>query len=223
MSKILLSAALVGALLFPGGAVFAQNAPQATLALPWRVAEPADSALGALLATAEAPASLSGTSSLSSPAPDSLSFGLSTASPAPAAQALAKESEPLQGSFRRRLLERTFQFLGVRYKWGGNKVEEGFDCSGFVRQVFADVAGLVLPRTAKEQSQVGTAVARHELKPGDLVFFNTMKRAFSHVGIYLGNNLFAHAPRQGKAIQVDNLSDQYWVETYQGARRPLAL
>ena len=78
---------------------------------------------------------------------------------------------------------------------------------------------MLLPRTAKEQSQVGDVIDKKELKPGDLVFFNTMRRAFSHVGIYLGDNRFMHAPRTGAEVRVEDMSQSYWVKRYNGARR----
>jgi hypothetical protein len=92
-------------------------------------------------------------------------------------------------------------FLGVPYRRGGNSPDQGFDCSGFTRHIFERSLGLVLPRRADEQArQAGLlAVDRDELKPGDLVFFNTMRRAFSHVGIYVGEGKFIHAPRSGGA------------------------
>ena len=90
-----------------------------------------------------------------------------------------------------------------------------------VQLVFKDAAGLLLPRTAKEQSEVGNVVDRKELKPGDLVFFNTMRRAFSHVGIYLGDNHFLHAPRAGAEVRVENMENSYWLQRYNGARRIL--
>ena len=77
----------------------------------------------------------------------------------------------------------------------------------------------MLPRTAREQSQIGDVVDKNELKPGDLVFFNTMRRAFSHVGIYLGDNLFVHAPRTGALVRIEDLRPSYWVKRYNGARR----
>ena len=85
--------------------------------------------------------------------------------------------------------------------------------------VFKEAIGKLLPHTAREQSQVGDAIDRNELKPGDLVFFNTMRRAFSHVGIYLGDNRFMHAPRTGAEVRVEDMSQSYWVKRYNGARR----
>jgi cell wall-associated NlpC family hydrolase len=112
-------------------------------------------------------------------------------------------------------------FLGVRYTRGGNSVENGFDCSGFTRHIFEMSVGLVLPRRADEQARdAGLAsIRREELKPGDLVFFNTMKRTFSHVGIYVGEGKFIHAPRTGSAVRVEDMRDAYWAKRFTGARR----
>jgi cell wall-associated NlpC family hydrolase len=109
--------------------------------------------------------------------------------------------------------------LGVDYKFGGNTPETGLDCSGLVRYVFQQVTGVSLPRSAREMSQVGEAVRVDELKPGDLVFFNTRRFAFSHVGIYLGDNQFIHAPRRGREVEVAVLDKRYWQQRYNGARR----
>lgn len=109
--------------------------------------------------------------------------------------------------------------IGVRYRFGGNSPESGLDCSGFVRYVFNDTFGFMLPRRSVEMSQVGTTVAVNELRPGDLVFFNTMRHTFSHVGIYIGDNKFVHAPSTGSKIRVDDMRASYWVTRYNGARR----
>jgi cell wall-associated NlpC family hydrolase len=109
--------------------------------------------------------------------------------------------------------------IGVRYRWGGNTPDSGLDCSGFVRYVFQDTLGLALPRRAEEMSRVGEKVRMSELQPGDLVFFNTMRRTFSHVGIYIGDNKFVHSPSTGSTIRVDDLDDRYWETRYTGARR----
>ena len=112
-------------------------------------------------------------------------------------------------------------FLGVRYRKGGSSAETGFDCSGFTRHVFGTSLGLVLPRRAEEQAAAPglTAVRREDLRPGDLVFFNTMKRTFSHVGIYIGENRFIHAPSSGKDVRTDDLGFAYWATRFTGARR----
>jgi cell wall-associated NlpC family hydrolase len=112
-------------------------------------------------------------------------------------------------------------FLGVRYTRGGNSVENGFDCSGFTRHIFEMSVGLVLPRRADEQAKDSSlaSIRKEELKPGDLVFFNTMKRTFSHVGIYVGEGKFIHAPRTGSAVRVEDMRDSYWAKRFTGARR----
>ncbi|MGF7130562.1 cell wall-associated NlpC family hydrolase [Paraburkholderia sp. EB58] len=109
--------------------------------------------------------------------------------------------------------------IGVRYRWGGNTPDSGLDCSGFVRYVFQDTLGMALPRRAEEMSRVGEKVSMSNLKPGDLVFFNTMRRTFSHVGIYIGDNKFVHSPSTGSTIRVDDLDDGYWEKRFTGARR----
>jgi cell wall-associated NlpC family hydrolase len=112
-------------------------------------------------------------------------------------------------------------FVGVRYRRGGTSAETGFDCSGFTRHVFEMSLGLVLPRRADEQAGAPglVAVARDDLQPGDLVFFNTLKRTFSHVGIYLGANRFVHAPHSGAQVRTDDISVAYWSNRFTGARR----
>jgi cell wall-associated NlpC family hydrolase len=109
--------------------------------------------------------------------------------------------------------------IGIRYKWGGNTPETGLDCSGLVRYVFQQVTGVTLPRTAKDMSRLGEQVAARDLKPGDLVFFNTRRFAFSHVGIYLGDNRFVHAPRSGREVEVATLDSSFWQKRFNGARR----
>ncbi|MGU7816199.1 C40 family peptidase [Burkholderia sp. AW49-1] len=109
--------------------------------------------------------------------------------------------------------------IGVRYRWGGNSPDSGLDCSGFVRYVFQDTLGMSLPRRAEEMSRVGEKVSMSNLKPGDLVFFNTMRRTFSHVGIYIGDNKFVHSPSTGSTVRVDDLDNGYWEKRFTGARR----
>ena len=120
------------------------------------------------------------------------------------------------------LVLRSLSMLGVNYKWGGNSPDTGLDCSGLVRFVYEETLGKVLPRRSVEMSREGESVDRHELKPGDLVFFNTLRRAFSHVGIYIGNNQFVHAPSRGKQVRVESLESSYWARRFNGARRLLA-
>lgn len=120
------------------------------------------------------------------------------------------------------LLDKGLSFLGIKYRFGGNGPENGgFDCSGLVRRVFGDAMGLNLPRTAADMAKLGDKVNRDELKPGDLVFFNTMRRSFSHVGIYLGDNRFLHAPSKGSVVRVEEIDGSYWQKRFNGARRLL--
>ena len=117
------------------------------------------------------------------------------------------------------LVVNAMSFLGVRYKYGGNDVDDGVDCSGFVRAIYEQTLGMVLPRRAAEQAEATRVISRDELKPGDLVFFNTMRSAFSHVGIYIGDNKFIHAPRTGDRVRVEDMRQSYWVQRFNGARR----
>lgn len=110
-------------------------------------------------------------------------------------------------------------FLGVPYRRGGNTAETGFDCSGFVRAMYNQTIGHLLPRRAEEQAAATEKVDRGDLKPGDLVFFNTMRRAFSHVGIYVGDGKFIHAPKPGAKVRVEDMTGSYWQRRFDGARR----
>ncbi|WP_233250002.1 MULTISPECIES: C40 family peptidase [unclassified Limnohabitans] len=117
------------------------------------------------------------------------------------------------------LITQAMDLLGVPYRRGGTSEASGFDCSGFVRYLYENSVGQILPRRAEEQAHSTETIDRSELKPGDLVFFNTMKRAFSHVGIYVGDGKFIHAPRTGKAVKVDDMRSAYWQKRFNGARR----
>lgn len=112
-------------------------------------------------------------------------------------------------------------FIGVRYRRGGTSAESGFDCSGFTRYVFENSIGLVLPRRADEQARAPGlfTINKDELKPGDLVFFNTLRRTFSHVGIYVGDGKFIHSPRAGGEVRVEDMRIDYWAKRFNGARR----
>jgi cell wall-associated NlpC family hydrolase len=116
-------------------------------------------------------------------------------------------------------IDDALRLVGIRYRSGGNDAETGFDCSGFVGYVFRTALGLMLPRTARDISRTGEPVAKAELEPGDLVFFHTMRHAFSHVGIYLGENRFVHSPRPGEAVRIEDMRERYWAKRYNGARR----
>ena len=112
-------------------------------------------------------------------------------------------------------------FLGVPYRRGGSSENDGFDCSGFTRHIFEMSLGRVLPRRADEQASAPgfLQVSRDDLKPGDLVFFNTLKRTFSHVGIYIGEGKFIHSPRTGGQVRVEDMRFAYWHQRFTGARR----
>jgi cell wall-associated NlpC family hydrolase len=110
-------------------------------------------------------------------------------------------------------------FLGVPYLRGGNTADTGFDCSGFVKAIYEQTIGLVLPRRAEQQAAATQNIERKDLVPGDLVFFNTMRRAFSHVGIYIGDGKFIHSPKPGAEVRVESLAAAYWNRRFDGARR----
>lgn len=119
----------------------------------------------------------------------------------------------------REVLVNALSLTGIRYKYGGNSPETGFDCSGFVRYVFKQATSLTLPHSAVAISQLGKTVLKDELQPGDLVFFNTLKSTFSHVGIYLGNNRFIHSPSSGGQVRIESMQDNYWAKRFDGAQR----
>ena len=188
---------MLAALLALGGAgPLAQAQPQPALAMldeaPWRLPE---------------------AQALPSASP---SASTSTAAPAPTDGALRELGAPTSA-----LVAQALNFLGVPYRRGGDSASGGFDCSGFTRHVFEQTLGLALPRRAHEQAtRAGlAAVRRDELRPGDLVFFNTLRRAFSHVGIYVGEGRFVHAPAAGGAVRVESLRLAYWSRRFNGARR----
>lgn len=117
------------------------------------------------------------------------------------------------------MLLQAMSLIGVKYKWGGATPEAGLDCSGFVRYVFQNSMNIALPHNALGMAQSGSSIDKEELKPGDLVFFNTLGRTFSHVGIYMGDNRFIHSPRAGKSVEITNLNQSYWSSRFTGARR----
>ena len=109
--------------------------------------------------------------------------------------------------------------LGVDYRYGGNSPVTGFDCSGLVAHVYREAWGIRLPHSTQAQSQAGVAVSLAELQAGDLVFYDTQKRPYSHVGIYMGDGKFVHAPKSGARVRVESLKNSYWTQRYNGARR----
>jgi cell wall-associated NlpC family hydrolase len=126
---------------------------------------------------------------------------------------------PAPGAQRSEALLQALLALGVDYSNGGASPATGFDCSGLVVHVFNQAYGMSLPRTARDQSSVGTPVRDGELEPGDLVFYNTLGEPFSHVGIYVGNGRFVHSPKSGARVRVESMRGAYWIRRFSGARR----
>ncbi len=117
---------------------------------------------------------------------------------------------------------KALSMLGTPYKFGGNNPEKGIDCSGFVKHVYRESAGVSLPRSARDMSKEGEQVSKSELKPGDLVFFNTRKQPNSHVGIYKGDGEFVHASSsRAKEVTISRMDQKYWANRFNGARRVL--
>lgn len=117
------------------------------------------------------------------------------------------------------LINQAMQVIGVRYRSDTELPQSGLDGSSFVGYVFKDKLGFLLPRKSTQMSRVGKPINREELQPGDLVFFNTMRLTFSHVGIYVGDNKFIHSPSKGANVRLDDLSSLYWDKRFDGARR----
>lgn len=126
--------------------------------------------------------------------------------------------EPMGRADADELISNAMGFIGVAYRFGGTS-PTGFDCSGFMQYVFRKAFAVNLPRTSAAQASVGSYVSRSELRPGDMVFFRTHGSRISHVGMYIGNDRFIHAPRTGKRIEITSLSSKYWNARYATARR----
>jgi cell wall-associated NlpC family hydrolase len=146
-----------------------------------------------------------------------------TARPADdSAAGLSKRAMRNMGSGRAaELALQALSYIGIPYRYGGSSPDTGFDCSGLVYYVYSRGAGILLPRTTEAMSEIGTPVAMNELETGDLVFFDTLRRPYSHVGIYLGNQRFIHAPTSGGRVELVDLRAQYWHTRFSGARRPV--
>ena len=139
--------------------------------------------------------------------------GCATAPPAPPPQPVVVPAE------RSEALLQALTALGLDYRYGGSSRATGFDCSGLVAHVYHEAWGIRMPRTTLEQSKRGVAVDLAEIQAGDLVFYNTLNRPFSHVGIYLGDGRFVHAPKSGAPVRIESLRSAYWMQRYDGARR----
>jgi len=142
----------------------------------------------------------------------------------PVAVTTAKAPSGISAStdFAAEVVFRALSLLGVNYRFGGNSPASGLDCSGLVRLVYSEVTGLILPRRSDEMSRVGGPIDKSELQPGDLVFFNTLRMPFSHVGIFIGNGQFVHSPSSGSTVRVENMNLSYWQSRFNGARRLIA-
>lgn len=138
-----------------------------------------------------------------------------------AARAQPEAVVPVERSRLTEMVVAAMNFVGVPYRLGGNDADTGFDCSGFTKHLFELNLGLSLPRRSHEQAaaQGLVDVPRRELQPGDLVFFNTLRRAFSHVGIYVGDGRFIHSPRAGASVRLESMQSSYWQRRFDGARR----
>jgi cell wall-associated NlpC family hydrolase len=165
-------------------------------------------ALAVLLAGGAGAAPANGAAAATAPGP------LAAAARASASQAAAKVWQGAQD-----VAVFALGMIGVDYRYGGETPDHGLDCSGLIRYVFQEVTGTTLPRTAREMSRLGAKVSPGDLAPGDLVFFNTRRFAFSHVGLYLGDGRFIHAPSAGGEVHVSTLSQEYWKKRFDGARR----
>ena len=141
-------------------------------------------------------------------------IGCSTLSP----ELPEAETAPV-GERRAEALLQALLSLGMDYRYGGSSPETGFDCSGLVAHVFREAYGIRLPQNARAQSEYGVRVSLAELRAGDLVFYNTLNRPFSHVGIYLGEGRFVHAPKTGAQVRVEPIRGSYWMKRFDGARR----
>jgi cell wall-associated NlpC family hydrolase len=203
----LVTAALFAAL-FAIAPVHAAQAPApAPLATPLLLPTPAPVAnLAPVLAHATLPADLS------SLLPATAGNAVADAAADPASEA---------AELRQALVALAMNLRDVRYVRGGSSPSTGFDCSGFVRYVFARAIGLRLPANSARQFLAGIKVKRNDMQPGDLVFFHTRgHKRISHVGIYLDNGRFIHSPSAGKSVEVSSLDDGYWAKRFAGARRP---
>jgi len=138
---------------------------------------------------------------------------------AAAPQPPSQPSPPSPPAYQHEIVQQALAAVGVSYVRGGQSPGAGFDCSGLVVHVYREALGVSLPHNARAQSGAGRVVGAAELEPGDLVFYNTRNRKYSHVGLYLGDGRFVHAPKPGAAVRVERMSASYWTRRYNGARR----
>lgn len=141
--------------------------------------------------------------------------------PAPSPSATAPDRIVSKQTEHSEALLMAISALDAEYRYGGASYSEGFDCSGLVAHVYRSAWGIELPHNARAQSEYGTPVDAEGIAPGDLVFYNTLNRPFSHVGIYLGEGKFIHAPKAGARVRIESLRTAYWTQRFDGARRLL--
>jgi len=146
---------------------------------------------------------------------------VAVAAVAPAASQVDRDVDTVS-DLRKALVALAMNLRNIRYVRGGRSPSTGFDCSGFVRYVFAHAIGVQLPSNSASQFLAGLKVNRADMKPGDLVFFHTggRRHGVSHVGIYISNGQFIHAPTYGKRVQISSLDEAYWAKRFIGAKRP---
>jgi cell wall-associated NlpC family hydrolase len=201
-----------------------QGKTRASTASPAKLSKSPTPTAATRSATASTAAAASTTAAAAAAAAASalMSGGATLGPPVAVAAATAPSGTSASTDFAAEVVFRALSLLGVNYRFGGNSPAAGLDCSGLVRLVFSEVTGLTLPRRSDEMSRVGGSVDKSELQPGDLVFFNTLRMPFSHVGIFIGNGQFVHSPSSGSSVRVENMNLSYWQSRFNGARRLIA-
>jgi cell wall-associated NlpC family hydrolase len=198
------------------------KSPTPTAATRSATASTTATAATAAAASTTAAAATASTAAAAAAASALMSGGATLGPPVAVAAATAPSGTSASTDFAAEVVFRALSLLGVNYRFGGNSPAAGLDCSGLVRLVFSEVTGLTLPRRSDEMSRVGGSVDKSELQPGDLVFFNTLRMPFSHVGIFIGNGQFVHSPSSGSSVRVENMNLSYWQSRFNGARRLIA-
>lgn len=127
---------------------------------------------------------------------------------------------PIPARAAREVTMQAMAQVGKPYRWGGSSPREGFDCSGLVQHVYREALGIELPRTSREMGRTGRWISYRNLAPGDLVFFQTGRHPNSHVGVYIGNHRFVHAPSSGSLVRIESMNKKYWMTRFNGGRRP---
>ena len=198
--------ALVLALCVPVAAIRLANRVAAQRAAARTAPPPAPAA------SAAAPAASAASAAASAPA-YAASLPPPSGDPLAAAEAMA-----LVGARSSQMVLAAVQFLGIPYRWGG-KTESGFDCSGLTRAVVLRATGMELPMNARGQAYATRPVPFHEARAGDLVFFNTRGHVYSHVGIYVGDGFFIHAPHSGAVVRIEDMRQDKWMNRLTGTHR----